>query len=93
MGHDAAGGDHRIMSDVHSLEDDGSITQPCAVAEHDGLASGVPALVIYATEISVHHHHVCSDQAIVPNLDMGAGDQRTAIVDEDVVPDLEVPTW
>src|SRR5437879_12169482 len=41
-------------------------------------------------EIAVHHHHMCSDQAVVPDANVFGGHERATVIDEDVVADIQI---
>jgi len=87
---DRAGGDYGVMTNGHSLQHHRPIAQPDPVFNDNRYTSGVPCLVFDAVEITVHNHDVDADEAIVANFDVRTGSQRAAVVDKDVIANLDM---
>ena len=90
MSDDASCRDDRVVADRHPLEHHRPVAQPDALLKDYGLARRVPRLVLDTMKVTVHDHDVRADQAIVSDLDVGARDERAAVIDKHVVADLKV---
>src|ERR1700704_6207892 len=65
LGDDRARGDDRVVTDGHSLEDDGPAADPYAVADVDRQPHR--SIAAHSMLVRVHDHDIPRDHAVAPN--------------------------